>query len=49
VPQVLTGNRRQNTGTVYQGKLTPDGRMVLGGTTNKNPAYLTWTGTQFDR
>jgi hypothetical protein len=41
--------RRQNTGTVYQGKLTPDGRMVLGGTTNKNPAYLTWTGTQFDR
>ncbi|AMO71595.1 hypothetical protein [Sphingorhabdus sp. M41] len=41
--------RRQSTGTVYKGNLTPDGRMVLGGTTNKNAAYLTWTGTQFDR
>lgn len=41
--------RRQSTGTVYKGNLTPDGRMVLGGTTNKSAAYLTWTGTQFDR
>ena len=41
--------RRQSTGTIYTGQLSPDGKMVLGGTTNKNPAYLTWTGTQFDR
>jgi len=41
--------RRQSTGTIYKGVLSPDGKMVLGGTTNKNAAYLTWTGTQFDR
>tara|TARA_R110001606_G_scaffold222504_6_gene370440 strand:+ start:2029 stop:2991 length:963 start_codon:yes stop_codon:yes gene_type:complete len=41
--------RRQGTGTIYKGILSPDGRMVLGGTTNKSPANLTWTGTQFDR
>lgn len=37
--------RRQSTGTVYTGKLTPDGRMVLGGTTNQRARNLTWTGT----
>lgn len=41
--------RRQGTGTVYSGRLTADGKMVLGGTTNKSPANLTWTGTVFDR
>lgn len=37
--------RRQSTGTIYTGKLTPDGRMVLGGTTNQRANNLTWTGT----
>ena len=50
--QFRNGNinfRRQSTGTIYKGILSPDGRMVLGGTTNKSRANLTWTGTQFDR
>jgi hypothetical protein len=50
--QVRGGNiqfRRQGTGTIYRGILTPDGTMVLGGTTSNSPANLTWTGTVFDR
>ena len=41
--------RRQSTGTIYTGRLAPDGQMVMGGTTNKSPSYLTWTGAAFNK
>ncbi|MEH6701592.1 hemopexin repeat-containing protein [Parasphingorhabdus sp.] len=37
--------RRQSTGTIYTGKMTTDGRMVLGGTTNQRAGNLTWSGS----
>ncbi|MEH6828109.1 hypothetical protein [Parasphingorhabdus sp.] len=41
--------RRQGTGTIYTGRLAPNGQMVMGGTTNKSPNYLTWTGAAFNK